>query len=54
MTYYSAKICFLLAQNARDEHRSETEVVDHLNDAKTFAKLNNNTQLLAKIAAFQG
>lgn len=54
VTYYSAKICFLLAQNARNEQRPETEVADSLNDAKTFAKLNNNTQLLAKIAAFQG
>ncbi|MTV81769.1 helix-turn-helix domain-containing protein [Lactobacillus sp. CRM56-3] len=49
VTFYSARICFRMAQNAIAESKTHDEVTELLDDAKAFARINNNQILLKRI-----
>lgn len=49
VTYYSARICFRRAQNAIAEGKDSGAITDLLNDAKAFARMNDNQKLLERI-----
>lgn len=53
VTYYVARISFLKAKNAQAEHADADEIQEDLNDARAFARLNHNANLLEEIEAFQ-
>lgn len=53
VTYYAARIRFRQAQNAMALNKPTADVVELLNDAKTFAKLNDNQLLLERIKETQ-
>lgn len=53
VTYYAARIRFRQAQNAIALNKPTADVVELLNDAKTFAKLNDNQLLLERIKETQ-
>lgn len=53
VTFYSARICYRLAQNSLAEGKDRAEVVQMLDDAKAFARINGNQKLLARIEQTQ-
>lgn len=53
VTYYAARIRFRQAQNAIALNKPTADVIELLNDAKTFAKLNDNQLLLERIKETQ-
>lgn len=53
VTYYIAKICFLRAQNLKARNGDEAQIIEELNDAKAFSRLNHNYKLIEKIESFE-
>lgn len=53
VTYYLARIKFLLAENAYVNGLTPQEVDELIKDASAFARLNKNTVLLEKIKVFE-
>lgn len=51
ITYYLARIIYQLAQNAIATKQPQHLIQEYISDARAFARLNNNTTLLQKIAA---
>lgn len=49
VTYYLARVFFQLALNAQKKHSSQETILDLLEDAKAFAKINHNQILLDQI-----
>ena len=53
VTYYLARIKYLLAENAYENKFEQEEVKELIRDAAAFARLNKNTVLLEKIKVFE-
>ena len=53
ITYYLARIKYLLAENAYMNEIDQEEVKELIRDAAAFARLNKNTVLLEKIKVFE-
>ena len=53
VTYYLARIKYLLAENAYENKFDKNEVEELTRDAAAFARLNKNAVLLEKIKVFQ-
>lgn len=53
ITYYLARIKFLLAENAYVNELTRQEVDELIKDASAFARLNKNTVLLEEIKVFE-
>ena len=53
VTYYLARIKYLLAENAYVNEFDQEEVKELIRDAAAFARLNKNTVLLEKIKVFE-
>lgn len=53
VTYYVARIAFRLAKNAQQQKKGKQQVLEYLNDACAFARINHNHNKLAEIQAFQ-
>ena len=53
VTYYLARLQFRLAQNAEAQRQPVEKIIDLSNDAKAFARINQNPKLLNRIALFQ-
>lgn len=49
VTYYLARAAFQLAVNAVEGKRTKEVVLEHIYDARSFAKINKNTILLKKL-----
>lgn len=52
VTYYVARICFRQAENAQAQGADGATVAGYLNDARAFAKINNNQLLIDRINHF--
>ena len=49
VTYYLARAVFQLAQNAVDQTKNSQEILELLQDARAYAKVNDNQRLLEQI-----
>ena len=53
VTYYLARAAFQLALNALKEHKEKEIILEQIHDARSFAKINKNSILLAKLDSLE-
>lgn len=53
VTYYLARVAYQLARNAQQEKQDPFVILEKIQDAKAFSKINDNRLLLAKLGEFE-